>query len=53
MTAKRLSERGERARAAQAVGPRHGQGPEAVGRRPATTVPVVPLWERLGGGARG
>lgn len=53
MTTKRLSERGERARAAEAVGPRHGQGRAAVGRRPATTVPVIALWERLGGGVSG
>ncbi|CCK27989.1 hypothetical protein BN159_3610 [Streptomyces davaonensis JCM 4913] len=42
-----LSEPGERARVADAA----GQGElGAEGRPPATTVPVMPLWEGLGGG---
>jgi hypothetical protein len=50
MTTDCLSEPGERAEAADAV--RDGRGPRAEGR-PTTTVPVIPLWERLRKGTRG
>ncbi|WAZ23609.1 hypothetical protein STRCI_004961 [Streptomyces cinnabarinus] len=41
-----LSEPGER------VAEVAGQGELRVENRPATTVPVMPLWEGLGGGVR-
>lgn len=50
MTTEGLREPRDRARAADCA--RQGQGPRAE-VRPTTTVPVIPLWERLGGGVRG
>ncbi|MER6676460.1 hypothetical protein [Streptomyces sp. NPDC000983] len=52
MTADRLRKPGERARTADTAGREQGPRPRTE-HRPGTTVLVVPLWERLGGGTRG
>jgi hypothetical protein len=52
----RVRERGDGPRAVDAVGerrgPGYGDGPRAEGG-PATTVAVIPLWDRLRTGVRG
>ncbi|MEV0169525.1 hypothetical protein AB0I00_00165 [Streptomyces sp. NPDC050803] len=52
MTTEGLREPGEKAQEAEAMGRGQGHGLRADGRL-TTTVPVMPLWERLGGGVRG
>ncbi|MBC2901356.1 hypothetical protein [Streptomyces cupreus] len=50
MTTDGLREPGERVQAADSAG--QGEGLRVEGR-PTTTVPVIPLWQRLDGGTRG